>query len=42
MRGIVSKGYPYICMWHVADGKYPQWLFLVNNDAFERLSSVKT
>ena len=28
-------------MWHVADGKYPQWLFFVTNDAFQRMPSAK-
>ena len=28
-------------MWHVADGKYPQWLFFVTNDAFQRMPTAK-
>ena len=37
----MTKGCPYVVMWHVADGRYPQWLFLVTNDALESLPSVK-
>ena len=41
MRGIVSNGCPNLCMWHVADGRYPQCLFFVTNDAFERMPNAK-
>ena len=41
LRGIVTKGCPYIVIWHVADGRYHQWLFLVTNDQLERLPTVK-
>ena len=41
MRGIVSNGCPYVCMWHVADGRYLQWLFFVTNDTFQRMPKAK-
>ena len=41
MRGIVSNGCSYVCMWHVADKRYPQWLFFVTNDAFECMPNAK-
>ena len=37
-----SNGCPYVCMYHVSDGKCPQWLFLVVEDDFQRRPPVKT
>ena len=28
LRGIVTKGCPYVVMWHAADGRYPSGFFL--------------